>query len=167
MGLETCLYFRECLGKDGIPIQIYKFRTMQPNANEKLDEILNEQFDSYGKPINDQRVTAFGRFLRKYWIDELPQLYNLAQGDIKLVGVRPMKSNEWERYPYDIRQRALRQKPGLMGVQYAHLRTESFEDHLKHLREYLDEWEENPNTTDLKYLQRIMLNILLKDVRSS
>ena len=167
MSLETWLYAKECLGKDGIPIRTYKFRSMDANAEERLDEILSNGLDSYGHIINDPRVTPLGRFLRKYCIDELPQFYNLTKGDLKLVGIRPKGTMDWERYPEDIKIRALRQKPSLIGVSYAYKKTSSFEDHLAYHREYLDQWEASPNKTDLKYLLRIMMNIAFRGVRSS
>ena len=66
MSLETWLYAKECLGKDGMPIRTYKVRTMDADAEERLDEILSRGLDSYGHIIDDPRVTPVGRLLRKY-----------------------------------------------------------------------------------------------------
>ena len=164
---ENCIYVKECLGKNRRPIKVYKLRTMELDADERLDEVLKGDFDSQGKPAVDFRVTRLGRFLRKYWVDELPQLLNLAKGDMKLVGVRPMREVDWRRYPKKIMEGALEQRPGLMGVQYAYPNTEDFQDHLEQLREYLGRWGENPIKTDRDYLHRITQNILLGGVRSS
>ena len=77
-----------------------------------------------------------------------------------------MTENTWQRYPSDINKRALDQKPGLMGVQYAFPKTESFTDHLNHLRVYLDKWEESPIKTDRQYFQKIFRNIVFQGMRS-
>ncbi len=165
--MKNYIYVKECLGKDGKPINIYKFRTMELGADKRLDEIVNGSFDSHGHPITDPRVTPLGRFLRKYWIDELPQLYNLARGDIKLVGIRSMREIDWDRYPRDLMERSLRQKPGLMAIQYAYPITKSFDDNLRYMGEYLDLWESDPLGTDDMYLSRIVRNIIFGGVRSS
>lgn len=167
MTMRNYIYIKKCLGKNREPLKIYKFRTMDFNADERLDESVKEIFDSLGKPIEDLRITGIGKFLRRYWIDELPQIYNLTRGDIKLVGVRPMQEIEWKRYPEDIMERSFRQKPGLMGVQYAFPKTGNFDNHLAHLRENLDMWEENPAKTDRDYLSRIVRNIVFGGIRSS
>lgn len=165
--MANSIYVKECLGEGKKPIKIYKLRTMCLDADKRLDDVINGFFDSLGKPIDDFRFVWVGKFLRRYWIDELPQLYNLAKGDIKLVGVRPMREIDWKRYPAEIMEKALRQKPGLMGVQYAHQKTSNFEDHLSYLEAYLNSWEKNPEKTDREYLSRIVFNILFRGVRSS
>ncbi|PIN74828.1 hypothetical protein COV17_04545 [Candidatus Woesearchaeota archaeon CG10_big_fil_rev_8_21_14_0_10_36_11] len=167
MALRDFIYVNECLGQNRKPVLIYKIRTMHLDADVRLDEVLQEICDSLGKPIVDPRVTKVGELLRRYWIDELPQVYNLARGDIKLVGIRPMKETTWEkRYPQEVMDRALTQKPGLMGVQYAHPNTPNFRNHLAHLVAYLDQWEEDPVKTDREYLSRIVSNIVFGGMRS-
>jgi len=141
---------------------------MKLDADKDLQSRLAcSQRDSYGHIINDPRVTQFGRFLRQYWVDELPQFYNLTRGDLKLVGIRPQPSIVWATYPAEIMDRALKQKPGLFGVQYAFDRTTSFDDNIKIMRDYLDRWEESPERTDREYLTRILKNILTGKVKSS
>ena len=160
------IYTRKCLGKDGKEIKIYKIRTMVLDADKRLEERVVE-YDSYGHLINDSRVTPIGRFLRKYWIDEIPQIYNLLRGDLKLVGVRPHSEEEWKRFPRSLKEKALRQKPGLIGFQYAYPKESGFEQYIKNLREYLEEWEKDPVKTDRKYLYKALKNILCKGVRST
>lgn len=161
-------YIKKCLGENKNTIQIYKFRTMSENANKDLEKISANGFDSYGNPLHDSRINSFWvKLLRHYWIDELPQLYNLRKRDIKLVGIRPMRPIDWERYPKDIMERSLKQKPGLFGVQYAFPWTNSFDDHLDNLRTYLDGWGKNPKKTDSRYFSRIVFNIVFKGMRSS
>lgn len=74
------LYSQERLGKGGKPFRIYKFRTMYTNAEADGPQLSN---------IDDPRVTPFGRFMRKYRLDELPQFWNVVKGDMSLVGPRP------------------------------------------------------------------------------
>ena len=86
MCFEKYLYFKECSGKNGKPIMICKIRTMKLDADKNLESVLSNGRNGHGKYLNDSRITEVGGVLRKYWIDELPQLYNLFKGDIKLVG---------------------------------------------------------------------------------
>ncbi len=161
---EDIFFIKESLGKEGKPIRIYKFRTMVKNA-DKMDNII-AQYDSYGNPIKDPRITPLGRFMRKVWIDELPQLFSILKGDIKLVGIRPMRESDWERYPEDLKEKALKFKPGLMGVQYATLRKEDFQEHIKFFHTYLDMKIDRPFLTDLYFFFRILYYIFFKGVRS-
>jgi lipopolysaccharide/colanic/teichoic acid biosynthesis glycosyltransferase len=161
---EDIFYIKYSLGKNGKPIRIYKFRTMVKNA-DKMDYMIGK-YDSYGNPIKDTRVTRLGHFLRKVWIDEIPQLFSILKGDIKLVGIRPMRECDWERYPADLKGKALRFKPGLMGIQYATLRKENFEEHIRFFHKYLDMKERRPFLTDVYFFFRILYYIFFKGVRS-
>ena len=75
------LYKQERVGLHGIPFMMYKFRTMYENAEQDGVPRLSCE--------NDERITPFGRFMRKYRIDELPQFYNVLKGDMAIVGPRP------------------------------------------------------------------------------
>ncbi|MFW6233233.1 MAG: sugar transferase [Nanoarchaeota archaeon] len=159
--------FLERLGKYGKPIYICKLRTMEKNAEEKTVEMINKNgLDELGKPFNDSRITCLGKILRRYWIDELPQLYNLSKGDLKLVGIRAKKQESWEFYPNKIRALALKQKPGLMGIQYAYDSIRDFEEILEIMQEYLFKWNKDPLKTDKQYFNKIIRNIIFKGVRS-
>ncbi|MFT7615701.1 MAG: lipopolysaccharide/colanic/teichoic acid biosynthesis glycosyltransferase [Candidatus Woesearchaeota archaeon] len=164
--MGSFIYIRKCFGKNKRNLKLYKLRTMKLNADKNLKIAAQNGFDGLGKPVNDKRITFFGKFLRRYWIDELPQLYNFFKGDIKLVGIRPLSEAEWERYPPALMIRALKQKPGLMGFQYAYKKTVNFQSHLKQLEDYLHKWEQNPKKTDRHFFFRITKNILFKGVRS-
>lgn len=166
MSVRDIIYVKKCLGKDKKPIDIYKIRTMDLDADQRLDELL-DGFDSHGHPLSDPRITSVGRFLRKYWVDEIPQLYNLAKGDIKLVGIRPNSEEDWQKYPEALMNRALNQKPGLMGIQYVYSNTGDFENHIIQLEEYLDRWDVNPVQVDREYLSRIVWKIVFDGIRSS
>ena len=159
-------YVSECLGADCKPFNAYKIRTMYRDSDKCIELLVNGLCDSYGKPLHDPRVTPIGRLLRAYWIDELPQLYNLAKGDLKLVGLRPTPENLWSRCPCELKYRALKQKPGLIAIDYAYPRTEHFSDKITHMIEYLDKYDVDPKGTDKEYLSRVIRNVLSGKVRS-
>ena len=96
------------VGRDGKCFRFYKFRTMVPNAEEKLKELLKYNEMKGGpafKMAHDPRITRIGRFLRKSGIDELPQLFNVLRGDMSIVGPRPPLPREVEQYGDYERQR--------------------------------------------------------------
>lgn len=165
--LKKIFYIKESLGKGGQPIKVYKVRTMTQDADERFKEVMAScPSDSLGKPLDDPRVTKFGSFLRRSWIDELPQFYNLFKGDIKWVGIRPMREIDWKRFPNSLKKRALKNKPGLFGVQYANAAHGKLEDCFDELNTYLDQYEKHPIKTDITYGLRILKNILLRKVKS-
>lgn len=102
------------LGRNGRPFVGYKFRTMVPNADELKKELLqkNEMQGPVFKMQNDPRVTPLGRFLRKYSLDELPQLYSVLKGDMSLVGPRPPAKAEAEEFQF-WQRRKLSVTPGI------------------------------------------------------
>ncbi|MQM86610.1 sugar transferase [Lactobacillus buchneri] len=105
------------LGKHQRPFKMYKFRSMVVDADKKLDELLkyNEVDGAMFKMKDDPRVTDIGRFIRKYSIDELPQLVNVFKGDMTLVGPRPPLECEVAEYSDYAKQR-LYVKPGCTGL---------------------------------------------------
>lgn len=102
------------VGKDGKEFTFYKFRSMHPKAEDKLEELLphNEMQGPVFKIKDDPRITRVGRFIRKTSIDELPQLWNILKGDMSIVGPRPGLPREVVQYDDYARQRLLVQ-PGL------------------------------------------------------
>ena len=108
------IFVQNRVGRDGKEFRFYKFRSMHPNAEEKLSELLqyNEMDGPAFKMKNDPRVTRLGRFLRKSSIDELPQLWNVLRGEMSIVGPRPGLPREVEQYDDYARQR-LMITPGL------------------------------------------------------
>ena len=97
-------YRQNRLGKNGVPIRVWKFRSMYADADERLQKILDEdparkaEWEANFKLENDPRVTPLGRFLRKTSIDEFPQLFNVFAGDMALVGPRPIVEKEVSLY---------------------------------------------------------------------
>jgi lipopolysaccharide/colanic/teichoic acid biosynthesis glycosyltransferase len=165
--IDHLIYVKRSPGKDGKEIRVYKFRTMAKDADTYLSSMLNDErnLNHQGKLLDDQRITKTGRFLRRFWFDELPQLYNILRGDMKLVGVRPMQEEFWDTYPSDVKEKALRQRPGLLGVNYAIPQKEGAE-HVEVLRDYLEEYGKHPFLTDTKYFFKIWHNILANGERS-
>ncbi|MCT3317409.1 sugar transferase [Lacticaseibacillus paracasei] len=110
-------YSQTRLGKDGHKFQMWKFRSMVSNADKLVDKLLqkNEAEGAMFKIKNDPRVTRVGRVLRKYSLDELPQLYNVLRGDMSLVGPRPPLPREVMSYTEYDRQR-LTVIPGCTGL---------------------------------------------------
>lgn len=107
-------FTQERMGKDMKPFRFYKFRSMYVGADRKLAELLkdNEQSGHAFKIKNDPRITRVGRFIRKYSIDELPQLINIIKGDMSIVGPRPILTWQMEEADAHDRQRML-VRPGL------------------------------------------------------
>jgi lipopolysaccharide/colanic/teichoic acid biosynthesis glycosyltransferase len=102
------------VGKDGRPFVMYKFRTMRPDRRRHSLTVPVDRRKTHKHP-NDPRLTAVGRFLRKWSLDELPQFLNVARGDMSLVGPRPEMVDIVDRYePWQDRRHAV--KPGLTGL---------------------------------------------------
>ena len=104
---DGAIFRQRRVGRDGKLFWLYKFRTMCPDAEEQLNELLSQnQMDGpVFKIKGDPRITRVGRFLRKTSLDELPQLLNVLQGDMSIVGPRPALPREVELYSDYQRQR--------------------------------------------------------------
>ena len=94
------IFVQERVGLNGKTFPLYKFRSMVPNAESQLDNLLsqNEMQGPAFKMKNDPRITRFGKFIRKACIDELPQLINILKGDMSIVGPRPALPREVAQY---------------------------------------------------------------------
>ena len=111
------LYRQERIGRDGHPFQMLKFRSMRPGADAERAALadLNEAAGPLFKMRDDPRVTRFGRYMRRYSIDELPQFFNVLRGDMALVGPRPQLPGEVAQYDGHASRRLL-VKPGITGL---------------------------------------------------
>ncbi len=160
-------HIKEALGKNGEPLKVVKIRTMVKDAHNNLEHLLSENgLCTIGKINNDPRVTPLGKVFRKYWIDELPQLFQVMIGQMSLVGIRPKSSEGWKYlHPKKLKEEALKYKPGFLGVQYAY-NTNSYKASILTEFIYLDEKKERPIITDLKFGSMILYNILFKKQRS-
>lgn len=116
-------YSQTRLGRGEVPFKMYKFRSMVSNADELLEKLLkdNEIDGAMFKMQDDPHVTKIGRFIRKYSLDELPQLLNVLQGSMSLVGPRPPLPREVEEYS-DYDKQRLAVKPGCTGLWQATVR---------------------------------------------
>lgn len=108
------IFVQERMGKDMKPFRFYKFRSMYVGADKKLKALLkdNEQSGHAFKIKNDPRVTRVGKVIRRFSIDELPQLLNIIKGDMSIVGPRPILTWQMEEADEHDRQRLI-VRPGL------------------------------------------------------
>ena len=136
------LYCAPRLGLKGRSFLCYKFRTMVKNADGLKDNLRahNERQGAFFKMTDDPRITRVGKFLRRYSLDELPQLWNVLRGEMSLVGPRPHPLDDVQRYELEDLQR-LDVAPGLTGLwQVTARRDPSFERSLALDREYIGRW---------------------------
>ncbi|WP_080237133.1 sugar transferase [Spirosoma rigui] len=163
---EGFLFRMKRIGKGGKDITIYKFRSMHPYA-EYVQAYLHTKngLAEGGKFKDDFRVSTGGRLIRKYWVDELPMLYNLLKGDIKLVGVRPLSAHYFALYPLSVQRLRLRHKPGLLPPFYADL-PKTLDEILQSEVNYMNRYAKAPVWTDCVYLYRILKNIIVHGARS-
>jgi len=155
----SVLYRSRRVGKKGRKFTCYKFRTMVENADALKEELRrkNERNGPFFKIADDPRVTRVGRFLRKYSLDELPQLWNVIRGDMSLVGPRPHPLDDYERYDLE-HLRRLDVKPGITGLwQVTARRDPSFEKNMSLDLAYIEDWHFG---RDLKILLKTVPAIL-------
>jgi len=150
------------IGKGGKPIKVYKMRTMHPYA-EYLQEYIyhKNKLDVGGKFKDDFRVTTLGRFMRKFWIDELPMLLNLLRGDLKMVGVRPLSSHYYSLYTQELQEKRIQTKPGLIPPFYVDL-PKTLEEIMASEDRYLNSYQKAPFKTDVRYFVIAIYNIVFK-----
>ncbi|MGY2126981.1 sugar transferase [Blastococcus sp. SYSU DS0617] len=137
------VFFRqERVGRDGQTFSMLKFRSMVTGA-DRMVAALEADSDGNGvlfKKKDDPRVTRVGKFLRRYSLDELPQLLNVIRGDMSLVGPRPPLPTEVERYGFDMHRRFL-VKPGLTGLWQVSGRSDlSWDDSVRIDVRYVENW---------------------------
>ncbi|MDO9580116.1 MAG: sugar transferase [Bacteroidales bacterium] len=103
------------IGKEGQVIKVYKLRTMHPYSEYIQDYVYKLHYlQDGGKFKHDFRITSWGAVCRKIWLDELPMLINFFEGDMKLVGIRPLSKQYFELYKKDVQERRIKYKPGLI-----------------------------------------------------
>jgi exopolysaccharide biosynthesis polyprenyl glycosylphosphotransferase len=139
------IFFRQQrAGVNGRPFTMLKFRSMVTNAEQLKQELaaLNEMSGPVFKVTNDPRVTSVGRFLRKWSIDELPQLFNVLRGEMSLVGPRPLPLDEVARFDDLAHRRRLSVRPGLTCIWQVSGRNNvtDFKEWVRLDLEYIDNW---------------------------
>ncbi len=155
------LFRQQRSGINGRPFTLYKFRTMVTNAEQLKHELaaMNEMTGPVFKVTNDPRITPIGRLLRKFSLDEFPQLYNVLRGEMSLVGPRPLPVDEVKRF-YDLaHRRRLSVKPGLTCLWQigGRNRISDFKEWVRLDLEYIDNWS---LWLDIKILWRTLPIVL-------
>lgn len=147
------------VGRKGRKFRCYKFRTMVEDADALKEELrhLNERNGATFKIENDPRITGLGHFLRKFSIDEFPQLLNVLKGDMSMVGPRPHPLDDYHQYRLEDLRR-LDVLPGITGLwQVSARRDPSFEKNVLLDLEYINNWN---LALDLKILVKTVQEVL-------
>ncbi|MCC5940517.1 MAG: sugar transferase [Balneolaceae bacterium] len=154
------------IGYQGKIFDVYKVRTMYPYS-EYLQEYVYQinNLEEGGKFQDDFRTTSYGHFFRRFWIDELPMIYNWLRREMKLVGVRPLSEHYFYLYPQEIQEMRIKSKPGLVPPYYADL-PKGLDEILESEKKYLESYNANPIKTDLIYFFKAFKNILFTGARS-
>jgi len=157
------VFFRQQrAGLNGRPFTMLKFRSMVTDAEQHKHELelLNEMTGPVFKVTNDPRITPIGRFLRKFSLDEFPQLFNVLRGEMSLVGPRPLPVDEVKRFDDLAHRRRLSVKPGITCLWQISGRNNvtDFKDWVRLDLEYIDNWS---LWLDLKILMRTIPVVLL------
>jgi len=157
---EPVIFAQTRVGKFGREFKMYKFRSMRPNAEARLEEVLARNHHKEGvtfKVKGDPRLTRTGKWLRRLSFDELPQFFNVLRGNMSLVGPRPPLPREVARYSLADRRR-LAVKPGLTCLWQISGRSEiDFSGQVKLDVEYIETWS---FATDLKILAKTVPAVL-------
>lgn len=156
------------VGKEGNLISVYKFRTMY-SYSEYLQPYMYERnhLDKGGKFADDYRVNLWGKIFRKLWVDELPMIFNLFKGDLKLVGVRPLSRHYYSLYTPEMQQLRIKVKPGLLPPFYFDRETPStIEEVQSSERRYIEAYLKAPLRTDWRYFWGTLYNIIFRGKRS-
>lgn len=149
IGLDSpgpVLYRAPRLGRNRVPFSCYKFRSMYLNAEERLQDLLVEdpglrtEYETYHKLKDDPRVTRIGALLRKYSLDELPQILNVLRGEMSLVGPRPYLPREQGKMGA-MTELIVQVRPGMTGYwQVSGRNSSTFEERLAMDRFYITNW---------------------------
>jgi len=155
------------VGLGGEIIKIHKVRTMHPYSEFIQQKVFDmHDLSSTGKFKEDFRITSWGKILRRCWLDELPQILDWLQGNVKIVGIRAMSLHYFSLYPKRYQDKYYRVKPGFLSPIFDE-NTSSFYDIVTTEEKYLDAYIKHPLMTDLKYFKNIINEILFKGTRSA
>jgi lipopolysaccharide/colanic/teichoic acid biosynthesis glycosyltransferase len=154
------------VGLDGKMIHMHKLRTMFPFSEFLQKRIFEDHgLAPSGKFMNDFRLTEFGKFLRKYWLDELPQIFDWLRGDVKLVGIRATSRHFLSLYPKEFYDLYIQIKPGLIPPIFDES-TDSFDQIVEVEFAYLKCYPAHPIRTDIRYFCKTFTDIVFRGVRS-
>jgi lipopolysaccharide/colanic/teichoic acid biosynthesis glycosyltransferase len=145
-------------------IKVKKVRSMYPYSEFLQKRVFeSNNLSNSGKFNNDPRITPAGKYIRKYWIDELPQLFEIIRGKIKLVGIRAMSQHFFSLYSKEYQELYELTKPGFFSPIFDD--NSSFEEIQKIEFQYLLEYQKSPLKTDIKYFLKTLIQII-KGTRS-
>lgn len=148
------------IGENNEPIRTHKFRTMHPYSEFLQDYVYSKSgLREGGKMDGDFRITEWGKWMRKLWLDELPMLYNWVRGDLKLFGVRPLSPHYLSLYPKDLQNLRKGVRPGLVPPFYADM-PKTFDEICESERRYIEAYLERPVRTQSRYFWRSFYNIV-------
>ena len=160
------VFFRqERVGLDGESFRMTKFRSMTVDAEDRLDEVRHRTAAEIDRGVlfkrqDDPRVTPIGRFIRRWSIDELPQLFDVLAGKMSLVGPRPPLPSEVARYEGDVGRRLL-VKPGMTGLWQINGRSDLWwEESVRFDLYYVENWSV---AQDLIILWRTLYAVISRD----
>ena len=154
------------VGKEGKNLKIHKFRSMYRYSEFLHHGMLESSgLSLIGKVKSDPRITPLGKFMRKYWIDELPQIFDLMTFKIKPIGIRAMSYAFFEKYPQRYKEKYFKVKPGLIGPIFDE-KTAGFNEIVKIEEQYLDNYLESPFKTDFRLFFKTIF-MIFKGSRSS
>lgn len=154
------------VGKNGKTIGIYKFRSMKVNAERLEDTLTKEQIEQFYKEFkidNDPRVTKIGRILRMTSLDELPQLLNIAKGELSAIGPRPVTQPELEKYTAAQREELLSMTPGLSGYWQAYARNNATYESGERQRMELYYVENASIWLDIKIIFKTVVSVIKRE----
>ncbi|MDX1651954.1 MAG: sugar transferase [Brumimicrobium sp.] len=162
------LFKMQRVGRNGKIIGVYKFRTMHPYSEFIQSYMIKTNgYGPNGKILNDYRMSKWSRIMRKYWLDEIPQLLNVLKGEMKLVGVRPVSQVYFDELPEDLKEKRLRFKPGCIPPYVAFNKNNNLDSVLDCEKEYLEMKIKNPYFTDTKLFFKALINIIFRGKRSA
>ncbi|TLX75690.1 sugar transferase [Labilibacter sediminis] len=167
-GSNSSLIFpMQRIGKGGKKLKVFKFRTMHPYSQYLQDYVVRlNGYNSMGKPDKDFRLTPWGKFFRKYWLDELPQFVNLLRGELAVVGVRPLSNTRFAELPQDVREQRIQFKPGCIPP-YVSLLMPDSKGNIEAERIYMNEKKKYGLRVDIKYFFMAIRNIITGRITSS
>tara|TARA_B100000809_G_scaffold266856_1_gene332258 strand:+ start:7763 stop:8797 length:1035 start_codon:yes stop_codon:yes gene_type:complete len=163
----SILFKMDRIGKNDKLITVYKIRTMHPYAEYIQSYIYKiHNLQTGGKFKNDFRITTWGKFLRRTWIDEIPMLINLFKGQLKFVGVRPLSAQYFSLYSAELKEKRKGIKPGLLPPYYADM-PNTLDEIMESEIRYINAYNEHSIVTDFKYFFKATSNIIINRVRSN
>jgi hypothetical protein len=156
------------IGKNGTKFNIYKIRTMHPYSQFLQDYMLKKLgFAENGKIEQDFRIAPWGKVFRKYWLDELPQLWNVIKGDMKLIGVRPVSQSYFNMLPGKIKVMRNQFKPACIPPYIAFNKKQNLRNVILSEHVYMKMKKKNPYSTDIKLFFLAIYNIVIRGKSSA